>query len=154
MKAYRLFAPWRDPKDAAGAFRRGGRWNSPGTAILYAASSLSLACLEILVHIRRPDNMPDYSYCELEIPDNRIAIWEQHVESEARTRALLESQVLSREFGDMWIGHRADRRLAAMQVPSAVVPQEWNYLIDPSSAHLIQWSDPQPFRIDPRLLDP
>ncbi len=35
-----------------GARQFGGRWNSPGVAIVYTAESQSLAALEILVHLR------------------------------------------------------------------------------------------------------
>jgi RES domain-containing protein len=154
MKAYRLCAPWHKPWDAAGAVRRGGRWNSPGVAILYAASSLSLACLEILVHVRDVENIPELSYSELTIPDTNVGPWRNAPE---RTKAILESEVLSRELGDNWIGrlYLDEIFFAAMQVPSAVIPQEWNYLIDPGASTFgsIHWSVQQPFRIDPRLID-
>jgi hypothetical protein len=48
-------------------------------------------------------------------------------------------------------------RRREFQVPSAVIPQEWNYFIDPAetdSTESLRWSHPQPFRIDPRLVDP
>jgi RES domain-containing protein len=160
MKAYRLFAPWRGPTDAEGAFRWGGRWNSPGTALLYAASSLSLACLEILVHLRSTANIPELVNSEFDIPDDQIRLW---IEPEARIRAILESEVLTRETGDNWIAGRRGRsvyRLSDMeirpvfQVPSAVVPQEWNYLIDPEAVGLIRWSTPKDFRMDSRLIEP
>jgi RES domain-containing protein len=155
-KAFRLFAPWIGPRDATGALRRGGRWNSPGKAVLYAASSLSLACLEILVHLRHVENLPEYSYAEVHIPDDQVEAWNK---PDKRTRAVLESAVLSREIGDNWIRDRgfaplmATSRLPVLQVPSAVIPQEWNFIIDPESADL-QWHDPKPFRVDPRLVDP
>jgi hypothetical protein len=45
--------------------------------------------------------------------------------------------------------------LPVRQVPTAVAPQEWNYLIDPDEQVFLNgWSEPKPFRIDPRLLDP
>ena len=42
------------------------------------------------------------------------------------------------------------------QVPSVVVPREWNYLINPTHDDFAElaWSEPQVFRIDPRLIDP
>jgi RES domain-containing protein len=81
---------------------------------------------------------------------------------EGRGRAILESLVLSREIGDDWVNDRpgplSKRRTAeaVLQVPSVVVPQEWNYLINPESPdfHKILWSQPGPFNIDPRLLWP
>jgi len=144
--AFRLFAPWRQPGDATGAIRRGGRWNSPGTAILYAASSLSLACLEVLVHLRHIENIPPYSYAEISISNSEIENWDKPT---AWTQAILESDVLSREIGDNWI---EQPRKSVLKVPSAVIPQEWNYLIAQSAG--LHWSDPKPFRIDPRLVDP
>lgn len=178
ITVFRLFSPWRNPWDAAGAFAHGGRWNSPGSAVLYSASSLSLACLEILVHIRNPSNFPVYSYAQLAIPEGQIELWESGdpIRSPERRQAILESEVLSREEGDIWIRERqrksdprrvyrsgqasetvqyVSRPLPVRQVPSAVVPQEWNYLIDPEEEVLQRgWSQPKPFRIDSRLLDP
>ena len=160
ITVFRLFSPWHHPWDATGAFRRGGRWNSPGTAVLYTASSLSLACLEILVHIRNPNNFPAYSYSELAIPERQIEAWESTdpIRSPERRKAILESEVLSREEGDIWIRNRQRKAVPALpvrQVPSAVIPQEWNYLIDPDDDTLRGgWSAPREFRIDPRLLDP
>lgn len=137
----------------------GGRWNSPGTAVLYTASSLSLACLEILVHIRSPNNFPSYSYSQLAIPEDQIEPWESNdpARSPERRKAILESEVLSREDGDIWIRERQRRPtpLHVRQVPSVVVPQEWDYLVDPEEKTLREgWSEPKLFRIDPRLLDP
>ena len=179
ITVFRLFSPWHDPWDATGAFIRGGRWNSPGTAILYAASSLSLACLEILVHIRNPNNFPVYAYSQMTIPADQIEEWESAdpIRSPERRKAIFKSEVLSREEGDIWIRGRQRKTvphktyrpgepseieksswappLPVRQVPSAVIPEEWNYLIDPSDDALRGgWSRPKAFRIDPRLLDP
>jgi RES domain-containing protein len=156
MLVYRLFGSSRSPSDPTGAVRRGGRWNSPGTAVLYTASSLSLACLELLVHVRDPRNLPDYLWASLEVSPSDVLDWE---ESEARTKAVLESDVLSREQGDLFIASRKDggllrsERKRVKRVPSIVVREEWNYLVDPRTVHLT-WSQPLPFRFDPRLLDP
>jgi RES domain-containing protein len=89
----------------------------------------------------------------------RVKAW-AHLES--RTRAILESLVLSREIGDDWVSHkpgplsRTRKEETILQVPSAVVPQEWNYIVNPASPDLdeIVWSEPAPFNIDPRLLWP
>lgn len=92
MKAYRLCGRSRGPKDAAGASLRGGRWNSPGVAVLYCASSLSLACLEQVVHTRTPDNLPLLHYAEVLIPDDLVKPWKSHFSGwgvfEIRSRAI------------------------------------------------------------------
>src|SRR5947209_1098673 len=100
MKAFRLCAAHRDPRDPTGAKKWGGRWNSPGKAVLYAASSLSLACLEILVHLRNPANLPDFIYAEIQMSTEGVAAWSR---LESETRAMLESEELSREIGDRWL---------------------------------------------------
>jgi RES domain-containing protein len=157
MKVFRLCGAHRDPKDATGSFKRGGRWNSPGNAVLYCASTLSLACLEYLVHLRDPANLPPLVYVEISVADLHIRLWASNRE---RSEAILESQVLSREVGDEWMRSRLGPLSREpigrpmLQVPSAIIPQEWNYLINPASSLFrdIVWSEPAPFRIDPRLL--
>jgi RES domain-containing protein len=74
MTIVRLYRSRFSPKDATGAKLHGGRWNSPGLAVLYASSTLALACLETLVHIRDVDLMPsDYVFCEIEVPGALIS---------------------------------------------------------------------------------
>jgi len=160
---FRLFRPGRDPGDATGATKWGGRWNSPGRAVLYTASSLSLACLEILVHIRDVNAMPEFVYSSVSILDEWVGKLEPY-------GALMEDVQMSRRIGDSWL---ASRRVATdfnispqeaakitasavLQVPSFVIQQEPNYLLDPADENIqaLAWSEPQPFRFDPRLLDP
>jgi RES domain-containing protein len=63
MTVIRLCRSRYSPKDATGAKLYGGRWNSPGYEMLYASSTLALACLEVLVHIRNVGLIPiDYVY--------------------------------------------------------------------------------------------
>jgi hypothetical protein len=87
-------------------------------------------------------------------------------------QARIESRILSREVGDLWIQHRtksnaikflplerlgrgSEPRLPVLEVPSVIIPQESNYLVDPDSAEIqaLVWGEPKPFRLDPRLLD-
>jgi hypothetical protein len=76
--------------------------------------------------------------------------------------AILESPVLSREQGDEWVndkpGPLSKKRTPelVLQVPSAVIPQEWNYIVNPTSpdSQSAVWSDPRPFDVAPRLLWP
>jgi RES domain-containing protein len=100
MTIVRLCRSRYSPKDATGAKLYGGRWNSPGNAVLYASSTLALACLEILVHIRDVGLMPpDYAYSEIDVPEGLIRPWTLTGDS---SLAKIESPVLSREFGDAW----------------------------------------------------
>jgi RES domain-containing protein len=129
--------------------------------VLYAASSIWLACLEVLVHLRDTTIIPEFVYSEIEMPDAVVKPW---TENEQRTEAILGSIVLSREFGDSWIKTTASamqlrrevRDFPVQQVPSAVVPPEWNYIINPDHDDFpeLTWSEPKSFRIDLRLIDP
>ena len=148
MIAYRLCSPKRCPWESSG---RAGRWNSEGIPVLYAAASLSLACLEILVHIRDISNIPPLTFTEISIPDELVVPWQQ---TDGRAAALIESEVLSREFGDLCAQRHP--KLTVYAVPSAIIPQETNYLIFPFSVQFskIGWGEQHPFHLDPRLIDP
>jgi RES domain-containing protein len=191
MTIVRLYRARYSPKDATGAKLYGGRWNSPGNAVLYASSTLALACLEVLVHIRDSSLVPyDYTFCEIAVPDALVAPWRLTGEL---ARAKIESEVLSREWGDAWLkgreqistslsAGRAGRAVkiparhvrAKLQpvsspitkilvppsslpvhaVPSVIIPREMNFLINPAHPQFdeLTWSEPQPFRFDPRLI--
>jgi len=55
MRIYRMHRSERAPGDYTGAMLAGGRWNPIGTPMLYTAENLSLACIEILVHLADVD---------------------------------------------------------------------------------------------------
>jgi RES domain-containing protein len=163
MTIVRLYRSRFSPKDATGAKLHGGRWNSPGNAVLYASSTLALACLETLVHIRDVNLMPsDYVFCEIEVPGALISPWDLTGEM---ALARIESPVLSREYGDAWLGTveqfsmgpshwRRTKTRPVQTVPSVIVPREMNYLISPAHPQFdrLVWGEPQPFRFDPRLI--
>jgi RES domain-containing protein len=175
MTIVRLTRARYSPKDPTGAKLRGGRWNSPGNSVLYASSTLSLACLEVLVHIREVGLIPpDYVLYEIEVPDRLVGPWNPaRILSEQEALATVESPVLSREYGDEWYRRATNppepspfgasyhfpeepsRLLPPVQtVPSVIIPREMNYLI--SAAHPqfneLVYSEPRPFRFDPRLI--
>jgi RES domain-containing protein len=163
MTIVRLYRSRFSPKDATGAKLHGGRWNSPGNAVLYASSTLALACLETLVHIRDVDLMPsDYVFCEIDVLGALISPWDLTGEM---ALARIESPVLSREYGDAWLGTveqfslgpshwRRTKTRPVQTVPSVIVPREMNYLISPAHPQFgrLVWGEPQPFRFDPRLI--
>lgn len=70
--AFRLFRSKYGPMDPTGAPLAGGRWNEKGVPVVYASSTLSLSCLEILVHIREPRLPADYVWVQIDIPAELI----------------------------------------------------------------------------------
>ena len=172
MTCYRLNRSRYSPRDATGAALHGGRWNSPGIPVLYASSTLSLACLEILVHTGGVILVPtDYVSSAIYVPNELVESWSWlPLPGEHRERriALFESEVLSREFGDLWVRDRGVTQLSyskgrlvetrrekpVLEVPSVVIPSEMNYVINPNHPEFsrLKWEDPLPFRFDPRLV--
>jgi RES domain-containing protein len=145
MRLYRLCRALYSKLDGVGAMRYGGRWNSPGIAVVYAASSLSLAILETRVHLTR---MPvDYVKLEIEIPDTTFHPHEVTVASlPPGWRTELD---YTRSVGDALL--RANP-LTPIKVPSVVVDTEWNVLFSPdyAAAHA-SIIGIVPIDIDPRL---
>jgi RES domain-containing protein len=107
-----------------GAAIAGGRWNRKGTRAVYASSSRSLAILEILASIDRSDAPADYAFAGALLEEaNAVRLpslpsgWRSAVRSEATV-----------EIGQRFI---AEGSALALAVPSAIVPAEFNYLINP-----------------------
>ena len=150
MRAWRL-ALGRFPElDGEGARLYGGRWNSPGTPMVYAATHLALALLEQLVHLS-PERLPRALRAfAIELPPDAGI--------EHASLATDDAEV-TRRFGDAWV---ASRRAAAIAVPSVLVPErpmpgelvteERNVLLNPRHASAASWRVVETeFTVDPRL---
>jgi RES domain-containing protein len=149
VSAWRLCKRRHAALDGEGARLAGGRWNTRGTAVVYASESLSLAALEMLVHCD-PELLPDDLVAiALEIPEGvpvrRVEIdelgrsWRRHPAPESLAR-----------MGDQWA---KDGATAVLSVPSAVVPVERNFLLNPAHPDFkrIHAGRPEPFALDARL---
>jgi len=110
-----------------GARIAGGRWNPKGVPVVYAASSLALATLELLVHVA-DDLMPaDWVVYAIELPDN-LAIEALAIDQLPPNWREYPAPEALQNLGADWHGQR---RSAVLAVPSAIVPVEFNYLINP-----------------------
>lgn len=135
----------------AGAGLYGGRWNPVGTNLLYTAGSISLACLEYLVHNYHLLAAQDICLVKIAVktpaaihevsPETLPADWQE------KTYTPLSTQEIGREFvreGSKYM----------LKVPSAVVPDEYNYLLNPAhpdhESTLIR-EQLYPFEMDERL---
>lgn len=116
-----------DDLSGEGANRSGGRWNRPGTAVVYTSSSIALACLETLVH-RKSASLPMNRFLvRIDVPDD---LWEAR-QTIASPAVGWDSEPVGRvslEAGERWA-----RSLSSviLEVPSAIVPEEFNVLINP-----------------------
>ncbi len=149
--AYRIFKT-RFAKtwfDGEGAFLYGGRWNTKGTRILYSAATLSLAVLEMLVHLNASELLSSYSYAAIELAESNILSVEELYALPANWNDF-PPPLKAQTIGDRWAASSVS---LAMKVPSAVVPGEYNYLINVGHEDFakIERSEPRRFRFDERL---
>jgi RES domain-containing protein len=131
-----------------GAARGGGRWNSREVFVAYASQSLALATLEYLVHISREQAPSDLVVVRAELPDNAIETLDLRILPERWQRDPPPLEL--RQIGDAWI---RTRKNLALRVPSAIVPTEWNVLVNPVHPRFSELSiaAPEPFTLDPRF---
>ena len=120
-----------DDLSGTGARITGGRWNRKGTPMLYAASSQALACLETVVHLNAGDLPLNRYLVEVDIPDDLVAAAVRfdpviHVGWDA-----IPEGMVSIEAGEQWVSSGAS---AVMIVPSVIVPDEMNFLVNPRHA--------------------
>lgn len=133
--------------DGAGARRFGGRWNSAGRAVVYTAATTSLAILEIIVHADAR-LLPHYVAIPVHFNDDLVEVIEPGLLPGGwRTHP---SPFGLKRIGDQWID---SMRTAVLRVPSAVVPQEWNYLLNPKHPDFaaVEIGAPVPLETDTRL---
>ncbi len=138
----------RSAFDGEGARATGGRWNSAGTPMVYLSQHLSLAVLEILVHLSDTQTLRHYMAVPVRFENKHLSTldarrlpegWRTSPASQ-RTKAL----------GDQWVAHQ---RSAVLKVPSAVIPIEFNYLLNPQHPDFksIEIEPASPLDLDPRL---
>jgi|SRR5687767_9454026 len=135
--------------DGEGARLYGGRWSSAGVRVAYASQSVALATLEVLAGLVRVSLLPSYSLISAEFNESELEILP--VSSlPAGWRAYPAPSELQR-LGDKWI---AENRSLALQVPSAIIETEANYLLNPAHASFasVRISIPAPFSLDARLV--
>lgn len=132
-----------------GARLFGGRWSSPGVAIVYTADTASLAALELLVHLKRHSRLRNYLLYACTFAARLV---------ETIDAAKLPADWKSdpgpadlRPVGDRWVDRASS---AVLRVPSVIVDSQFNYLLNPAHPEFagITVADPTPFSLDLRLL--
>ncbi len=150
MEVFRLSkAQYASDLTGTGAKLAGGRWNKPGVAVLYTSSSRALATLEVLVHIPAFYVPSNYVLSSIWIPDDNIQVLDIKL-LPADWQNLTPPQNLQTQTED-WL---KSKTYLALKVPSAIVQDEYNYLINPLQADFAQVKllHQEPYRFDPRLI--
>lgn len=127
----------------------GGRWNFPGTALVYMSSTLALSVLETIVRLNRKYLAEGLVYFRVEIPDavsieeiSRNALlagWDREIYAPA-----------TRQIGTDWA---ESMRTAVLRVPSVITPEDCNYVLNPNHPEfpLITITGPTTYQLDHRI---
>jgi RES domain-containing protein len=150
------FSAWRITKQkhaksaftGEGARLYGGRWNSPGTAMIYTAQSQSLAVLEVLVHLDSPELLKKYLLFEVAVDEAYVA--ELDPSKLPRNWRADPAPSKVQTIGDHWA---AGGTSAVLRVPSTLVPGESNFLLSPRHPDFRKFviGKALPFQFDPRF---
>ena len=149
MVVWRLTLRKHGAPDGEGANRYGGRWNKPGTPVVYTSGSLSLAALEYLVHVDS-DTLPDgLVSIRATIPDSLQieTIDVSNLPGDWKDKII---PVSLQELGTSWA---SQGKCPVLKVPSVVIEHEWNYVLNPPHQDFskITWDTSIGFAFDPRL---
>lgn len=133
-----------------GAMLFGGRWNPKGVRMLYTSESLSLAVLEVIanlsggqlsnllyaVRLELPDDLPVFE------PSNLPLDWQMFPHG-AETVSAGQAFIKANKY-------------VCMRVPSAIIPSEYNYLLNPMHElyDRVKYLDANPIMLDKRLIKP
>jgi len=152
-----LLTAWRIVKkgDAASAFDGegarlfGGRWNSPGVAVVYVASTRSLAVLEMAVHLDRSTLLASFVLIPCEF-DKRLVRAVDRGALPARWRRDPPPPELA-AIGDGWV---KQAQSAVLAIPSSIIQEETNFLLNPAHPDFPQLGigKPETFEFDQRLI--
>lgn len=150
MKVYRVSRrKYADSLSGMGAMLYGGRWNSRGHSAIYTAQNISLAKLEVTVHLDLDLIPNDYCLTTIKLKDDCL-IKEVFKEALPKNWNLIPSSYHSQSFGDAFLN---ENKFFALKVPSAIVPQEFNFILNPhhSAFKDIKITNIEEFYFDNRL---
>jgi RES domain-containing protein len=140
-----------EPFSGKGGLVASSRWASGGQLVSYAAESLALATLEKIAGAGQMSRLTELVYVTGTLDEDAVHApstgalptgWDRRPPGDA-----------SRAFGDRWLRNRTS---VALRVPSVVVPDEWNYVINPAHpgiADHLSHDEPKPLELDPRILE-
>lgn len=134
--------------DSEGSRLHGSRWNSAGVKVVHVSETLSLAILEILVHLQNSAPLPHYVVFSVEFDASLL----ERVEMSALPADWRASPPPSalQQTGDLWVRRGPS---AVLEVPSALIPHERNFLLNPSHADFkrVVISAQMPLDVDVRV---
>jgi RES domain-containing protein len=134
--------------DGEGSRLYGSRWTSPGVAASFAAESLSLAVLEVLVHLQSSAPLADYVVFSVTFPDDLIEDLDRSILPSTWRDSPAPPELQA--IGDAWVTGGSS---LVLRVPSVIVPHEDDSLINPAHPRFKELviQGPDPLAVDPRV---
>lgn len=148
MIAYRITnSIYSDDLSGTGAKLAGARWNTRGIAMLYTTEHISLAVLEMLVHTHFKDYAIDLDLITIQIPTTATPA---EINVKKLKNGWANDLAYTRFIGDEFV---KDNQRLLMKVPSAVIHEEFNCIINPAHADFkkIKILKTKSFKTDQRL---
>ena len=132
-----------------GSRRASGRWHRQGTSIIYTSDTLALAALEYFVRLNPGDSDVSLVTVSASIPDT-IRVRRVRVKDLPKDWYAYPAPEILQEIGVKWA---EPAETALLAVPSAIIPQQTNYLINPNHRDFkrIRLNTPEDFNFDPRV---
>ena len=129
MEVYRISKKEFASLDGVGGLYYPGRWHEAGYRVIYASQHRSLAALEYLCHLSKTNFLlSDYVITYIDIPDDEV-IENIRPEKLQKYWYSMNKIVTTREIGTKFL--KKNDKLA-LKVPSAIIPQEWNFIVNPA----------------------
>ncbi len=129
MIVYRITnEKYKNDVSGNGAAMFGSRWNSKNERMLYTSEFISLCILESLVHLKRNEIPPTQYLLHIEIPDAKEITEISYKKIKKNWHQEIE---YTQWMGDQFI---QNNQTLILKVPSAIVPQENNFLLNPFHA--------------------
>lgn len=138
-----------DAWSGQGASLYGGRWNHKGSPTVYASTHISLAALEILVHVNRQSILENFSLFSIEISDKQL----MKLSNDYLPGDWLQdpAPLSTMDIGTNWLQSKDS---VALLIPSCIIPYEFNAIINPQHPYfdkILTTVKQLDFNFDPRL---
>ena len=129
-----------------GARLKGGRWNSKGFPVVYTSTTISLSLLELVIHSTFYEEIQSNWLMKLDMPDSFTA----SLTDLSLKPDWMDDPDYSRFIGNSFL---KSKKSLLLQVPSAIIPEEYNILINPLHPDMkkIKIIKASPFQFDSRL---
>jgi RES domain-containing protein len=137
---------WANDLTGTGSYLHGGRWNTPGTRLLYTAENNVLAAFEVALRIPLDQISKNYLMIPIEVPDD------SDVYSPSLPKSWHTDLQLTQYIGNTFA---RNKKSLLMKVPSAIISDSYNYLINPAHAQInkVKAKEARTILFDARLME-